>query len=296
MGNAVTFPTEMNVFCSIISTVADKKSTKEARIFGCFGDDIEVHHTIFDDVMGQLQAYGFSPNEEKSFGPGQAFRESCGVDVYDGHLATPLRLSRKFRSTVETIGSLPPVKAKLSQTEACQALVAMASDCYYSQLEILYRYLYDNLRRRGARFSNEESREVEEFSRQERSSVLFSPTAEREFPTSFGRYRDVDYYSDRDTRRWNGHNRTWPIRKYPTGRNCSEVMLQWALGSPERPIPLSDVPLLSQPSQKVGGFPTTPKWVAVRNSLDLERELACDEAFLSGTAYPWLFEGTYIKR
>jgi hypothetical protein len=287
MGNAVTFPTEMNVFCSIISTVVDAESRKEARIFGCFGDDLMVHYTVFEKIMEQLRAYGFSPNEEKSFGPGQAFRESCGVDVYDRHLATPLRLSRKFRETIVTIGSLFPVKAKLSQTEACQALVALAGDCYCSQQIILYRYLYDNLRRRGARFSNEESRVLDENSRNYRSSVLFSPSAEREYETSFGRYHEVDYYSARDTRRWNGHQRTWPISKYPEGRECSEVMLQWALCSPELPLCEPDVDLLSVP-------PT--RWAVTRNSIQLESSLTEDDAFLKGTAYPWTFNGSYVKR
>jgi hypothetical protein len=179
------------------------------------------------------------------------------------------------------------VKAKLSQTEACQALVAMAGDCYVSQQVILYRYLYDNLRRRGARFSNEESREVDENSRQERSSVLYSPTACKEYPTSFGRYHEVDYYSARDTRRWNGHNRTWPVGKYPNGRECSEVMLQWALSSSTRPLHLSDVPLLSEPPTRMGRDAQV---------FLLEAALQSGDAFLEGTAYPWLYDGMYVRR
>jgi hypothetical protein len=65
------------------------------------------------------------------------------------------------------------------------------------------------------------------------------------------------------------------------------VMLQWALCSPELPLCEPDVDLLSVP-------PT--RWAVTRNSIQLESSLTEDDAFLKGTAYPWTFNGSYVKR
>jgi hypothetical protein len=219
----------MNVFCCGISTVVDK-SPKEVRDFGVFGDDTIVHNEVFDDVCEAYTQMGFRVNLEKSFGPGSSFRESCGVETWDGAIdVTPVRLSRDVRSTIDSLGAIHPVPAIPTQTVACESLVDLAVRCFLQDHNpILTSYLYDNLRRRGARFSNEFSVRWDEDRCIEIHAVLYSPTAERAYATSFGRLPRCNYYSPRDTRRWNGHCVHVP--------HDTETALQWALLSPQKPL------------------------------------------------------------
>jgi hypothetical protein len=75
MGCGWTFPLECWVFSQIAKDYADDD-------YAVFGDDIVVPDAVFSDVCEALERYGFKPNLSKSFGPGFAFRESCGLHVF----------------------------------------------------------------------------------------------------------------------------------------------------------------------------------------------------------------------
>jgi hypothetical protein len=88
MGNATTFPVQSLVFWAVcVSTLELVGCTDHLLVFG---DDIIVptRHALL--IMRVLEEFGLRVNQTKSFFRG-AFRESCGVDAFDGVDVTPVR-------------------------------------------------------------------------------------------------------------------------------------------------------------------------------------------------------------
>jgi hypothetical protein len=93
MGSAVTFPVQTILFATIaISAVLISRgrtasirtiriASKEVQVFG---DDIIVPIDAWQVTTALLDAFGLKVNADKTFGTGK-FRESCGLDAYDGH-------------------------------------------------------------------------------------------------------------------------------------------------------------------------------------------------------------------
>jgi hypothetical protein len=102
MGSALCFPIEAMVFCTIILVGIQRQKShllslreirsilKDVRIYG---DDIIIPVEYASAVMRELEAFGLRVNQHKSFWTGK-FRESCGVEAYDGIDVTPVRLRR----------------------------------------------------------------------------------------------------------------------------------------------------------------------------------------------------------
>ncbi|UJQ85157.1 MAG: putative replicase protein [Alehxovirus pseudonemorisadaptatum] len=97
MGSACTFPVQTYVFAilavsSVIitrgSTVSLRTIRQAAREVQVFGDDIIVPIDCGVTLQGLLTSLGLRVNHNKTFGKGK-FRESCGVDAYDGTDVTP---------------------------------------------------------------------------------------------------------------------------------------------------------------------------------------------------------------
>jgi hypothetical protein len=92
MGSAVTFPVQTYVFCMIaigsllykrrwpVSISSIRRASREVRVFG---DDIIVPEDCWITTTEALVHLGLKVNTTKTFGTGK-FRESCGVDAYDG--------------------------------------------------------------------------------------------------------------------------------------------------------------------------------------------------------------------
>jgi hypothetical protein len=101
MGNALTFPVQSTVFaCIAISCILFKdgyfrpsyrdvkRIAKRVRVYG---DDIIVPTNYARDVIDWINSFGLLVNQKKSFFEGN-FRESCGVDAFQGYDVTPLYL------------------------------------------------------------------------------------------------------------------------------------------------------------------------------------------------------------
>ncbi len=99
MGSALTFPVEAMVFQAIVVTAlcraartfsegAIKSYRYRSEQLSVYGDDIIVPRLAYPHVVSALTSLGMKVNESKSFHTG-AFRESCGVDAYDGQDVTP---------------------------------------------------------------------------------------------------------------------------------------------------------------------------------------------------------------
>ncbi len=104
MGSALTFPVEAMVFTALVVTSICRRSgdfsARTIRYLGrqghglsVYGDDIIVAVEHAQTVMDDLETVGLKVNRSKSFLSGK-FRESCGMDAYDGWDVTPVYMRR----------------------------------------------------------------------------------------------------------------------------------------------------------------------------------------------------------
>jgi len=126
MGSAMTFPIEALVFyTSIIASrlrlsgqfPTPRTVHEQSRDVYVYGDDLIVPAGQAAQICEDLETFGFRVNRQKSFWTGK-FRESCGVDCYDGSEVTPVYLRRDLpadRSDVSGILSTVATANQLSQ-------------------------------------------------------------------------------------------------------------------------------------------------------------------------------------
>jgi hypothetical protein len=100
MGSALCFPVESMYFYTacveILLRLQNLPVTRSnvfstAELVHVYGDDILIPSTYAIDVVRHLQEYNCKVNVAKSFWTGK-FRESCGMDAYDGQEVTPVYL------------------------------------------------------------------------------------------------------------------------------------------------------------------------------------------------------------
>lgn len=90
MGNGYTFELETLIFWALCSAVCELESGSCEAVYG---DDIIVDRHSYDSVVRILEFFGFSVNERKSFKT-SFFRESCGMDAWDGTEIKTYRLEQ----------------------------------------------------------------------------------------------------------------------------------------------------------------------------------------------------------
>ena len=97
MGAATTFPVQTIIYtivcCGVMLHDLGLKPSSHnismmSRQVRVFGDDIIVPKAVGTSVVEVLAYLGFKVNPSKTFGTGK-FRESCGVECYDGSDVTP---------------------------------------------------------------------------------------------------------------------------------------------------------------------------------------------------------------
>lgn len=98
MGSALCFPVEAMVFfCTIVTyrlafhamPITPDNIFQMSRDVYVYGDDIVVPVDEAPAICDYLEAQGLRVNRDKSFWSGK-FRESCGMDAYDGQDVTPV--------------------------------------------------------------------------------------------------------------------------------------------------------------------------------------------------------------
>lgn len=103
MGSALCFPVEAMYFytCCVVALLeVQNLPATPANVFNVtrdvyvYGDDIIVPVAYATSVLDHLQKYNCKVNVNKTFFSG-SFRESCGVDAFDGHEVTPTYLRQK---------------------------------------------------------------------------------------------------------------------------------------------------------------------------------------------------------
>jgi len=104
MGSALCFPMEaMAFFCAIVAhrcqstgrPLTPRLVYKMSRDVYVYGDDIIVPTHEAPSICDDLETYCLKVNYRKSFWTGK-FRESCGMDAYDGDDVTPVYLRHEL--------------------------------------------------------------------------------------------------------------------------------------------------------------------------------------------------------
>jgi len=137
MGNATTFPVQSLVFWAICVASMQYHGFHQPGAVFVFGDDIIVPSECAEVVINDLESFGLLVNRTKSFWRG-AFRESCGVDAFNGVDVTPVR----WKTTTDA-----------EHTMGLQSLSDIAMRLRIAGYEEAAVSTYYTLRRRlGARF------------------------------------------------------------------------------------------------------------------------------------------------
>lgn len=97
MGSALCFPVESMVFYTILQLAIHRASNTRPcfnsiqsikQVVRVYGDDLVCPVDMVHTVIAYLESFGLKVNAHKSFWNGK-FRESCGMDAYDGACVTP---------------------------------------------------------------------------------------------------------------------------------------------------------------------------------------------------------------
>lgn len=129
MGNATTFPVQSLVFWSICVAAMQYHGFKKPGAVFVFGDDIILPVEAVECVILALESFGLLVNRTKSYWRG-GFRESCGVDAFNGVDVTPVR----WKSTEDAEG-----------VQGMQALSDLAQRLRLAQYEESARFAYSYL-------------------------------------------------------------------------------------------------------------------------------------------------------
>jgi len=162
-GSAVTFPVQSLCYYAICVAVwhsekqipVTRASVKEvSQYITVYGDDIIIPTEIYEPVTKALQLWGLKVNVDKSHGatiPGCIFRESCGIDAFNGIDVSPVYIRdldyevRKPETVVRFVevgnnlhkagywntscGLFSPDRLKIPVTRSEQASLAMHTFC-----------------------------------------------------------------------------------------------------------------------------------------------------------------------
>lgn len=124
MGNALTFPVQSLVFWALVYASIVSRYGEYCNEIYVFGDDILYPVKYHEGVLEGLVSSGLVPNMAKTFRRG-LFRESCGVDAYNGKDVTPLRAKKQgINSTQDAVSFLDLAKRlRIGGYECCAAFI-----------------------------------------------------------------------------------------------------------------------------------------------------------------------------
>lgn len=92
MGNPNTYPTESAIFSKMVD-LAYMRAGCEHELKGVVGDDIVCASKAYPYLAELLTEFGYLINESKTFTTG-FYRESCGIECYNGYDVSPLYFPR----------------------------------------------------------------------------------------------------------------------------------------------------------------------------------------------------------
>lgn len=100
MGSALCFPVMSVVHYALLSAIVyfvaePHDAIKASRDIYVYGDDLLVRSKYAKDVIDIMERFGLKFNPSKCYIESH-FRESCGVDAFDGILVTPVRFKKRL--------------------------------------------------------------------------------------------------------------------------------------------------------------------------------------------------------
>jgi hypothetical protein len=159
MGNCLTFPVESLIFWGLVQAGIIYETGRMSNDVYVFGDDIIFPSVYYNHVLRALCFAGLVPNFSKTFRHG-LFRESCGVDAFDGVDITPVRMKR----------------GSITCTEDAQAFCSLAYRLRQKGFErtcvTIYSYIESYLGRRLEIINNPDSSGIFEYRPMRMSELL----------------------------------------------------------------------------------------------------------------------------
>lgn len=128
MGSSLCFPILALTIWAILTAGAPNAFTRERILV--YGDDVIVPTAYAENAIEHLESFGLKLNRDKSCIKG-FFRESCGIDAFQGVNVTPI----KFRS----------VWSSSPSPESFLSWVAYANSCYERKYFLAYDYIVGGL-------------------------------------------------------------------------------------------------------------------------------------------------------
>ena len=133
MGSALCFPIESACFwaLAVLASIKSGLSADEAMASTyVYGDDIIIRPQAYDHLVRTFEKFALKVNYSKSYVDGP-FRESCGVDAWNGIKVTPFKIKKDIsRRTLD--GNLATAICKYSST--CYSLDYRATGDYLFEL------------------------------------------------------------------------------------------------------------------------------------------------------------------
>lgn len=129
MGSAICFPVEALCFFVLLRCSITRNSRYARGDIYVYGDDILIRSKHYDNVK-VLEDFGLKVNWDKSFVDGW-FRESCGIDAYQGIDVTPVRL-RKYAGKACNVSEIVSMIATSNH---------LWSKCYYRASNFIQGYV-----------------------------------------------------------------------------------------------------------------------------------------------------------
>lgn len=131
MGSALCFCTLALTIWSLLDAAFTGDRDAQQALY-VYGDDVIVPASKAEYAINVLETFGLKVNRDKSCTKG-FFRESCGVDAYDGVDITPLRIKKVWRHA--------------RRAELYEAYIAYANELHrrglHSSRDLITKALYD---------------------------------------------------------------------------------------------------------------------------------------------------------
>jgi hypothetical protein len=201
MGSALCFPVEAYLFwVLIVSAVIRGKNMpleRVGKLVYVYGDDIIIPVEWAQLSIQALEAFGLRVNRDKSCITGK-FRESCGMDAYNGEDVTPIRLHKRW-SNRKFDGSALASYVSIANKMALHGYKGV-SDLLWQELERVYGKIpYGTFRASYPCRVIESALQAEHF-----NSVLFRSRSNRN-------YQRIEFYLPRlSSRRVKSKLDDWP--------------------------------------------------------------------------------------
>lgn len=128
MGSALCFPVLALCIWALLTADASDADARDSILV--FGDDVIVRRDQTLNAIELLESFGFKVNRDKSCING-FFRESCGVDAYQGINVTPVRIKTVWSS--------------LRRPDVYDSWIAYANSFYNKQYFAVYDYIVGEL-------------------------------------------------------------------------------------------------------------------------------------------------------